>query len=114
MMNNKLHECRYLSLYQDVTQSVDCPFHYTEGCKAFPLPRWASGKRAMRAGKVAHLSPAWNGQVDSSSHRKGRSAWPGWKPGKIPGPLSRFTTNLKHLFITMSTISSGIVNRPMI
>lgn len=40
MMNNKSRE---LNLNQDVTESVDCPFHYTEGRKVFPHPRQLVG-----------------------------------------------------------------------
>jgi len=31
MINDKSRERRYYLLHQHVTQSVNCPFHYTEG-----------------------------------------------------------------------------------
>src|SRR2546422_5293343 len=54
---------------------------------------------------------AWNGQVDSYSHRRDCSAWPGWKPRKALGPLTRFMTNIRHLFIIMSIIWLEIESR---
>ena len=50
----------------NVTQSVNCPFHYTEGYKSFRTRR---NKVVARLGD-ALLSLVWNGQVGSYSHRR--------------------------------------------
>src|SRR6266702_6299281 len=92
-----------------VTESVGCPFHYTEGCKPFRNCRKCSLMPAQHGDEL--LSLAWNGQVDSYRHRKDCSAWPGWKPRKVLGPLTRFTTNIRHLSTTMYITWWGIANR---
>jgi hypothetical protein len=64
MILNKAHRMpeSYTDLY--VTESVDCPFHYTEGCKSF-----RTRENIERLGDTA-LSLVWNGQVGSYSHRR--------------------------------------------
>src|SRR5438270_10029001 len=87
------------------TESVSCPFHYTVGRKPFGHSRKISSDFFSTAPLGDELlSLAWNGQDDSYCRRRDCSAWPGLKPRKVLGPLTRFTTNIRHRSIIMCII----------
>src|SRR6266699_4794179 len=60
------------------------------------------------------LSLAWNGQDDSYCRRRDCSAWPGLKPRKVLGPLTRFMTNIRRRSIIMCITWLEIANRQTI
>src|SRR6266700_195779 len=75
----------------------------TQKDKAFPNKGGGTVRGPVKLGDV-RLSLVWNGQDDSCNHRRDCSACPWWKPRKVLGPLTRFMTSIRRLFITMYII----------